>query len=146
MPAPTHLYKLVVGFGQDTSKPALGAFVVPNIPIPSEQGDLVDFQVSREDLQALTGFTFLPALSADNTTNLCTTNGNSCQLKNMKDIEIYFVRKKIENAASQQDIDAAMAHLQKKNIKLDKKTLTLVQSKEAELKNGEVATRDSRRA
>ena len=84
---PTHLYKVVVGIGADPSqKPSMGAFVVPNTPVHNELTDLATFQVSKDELQVLTGFNFLPELSTSETTNLCSTKENACRLRNWKEI------------------------------------------------------------
>lgn len=147
IPVPTHLYKLVIGFDESKLKPAVGAFVVPNEPIPKEESDLNRFQVSRDELQRMTGFTFLPKLPADETTDLCSSSDNFCRLKNWRDIEIYFARKKVEYATSQQDIDAAMAHLDKKNIKLDTNMRKLIEGRQSQLnKNPTSASRERGRA
>ena len=145
---PTHLYKVVVGIGADPSqKPSMGAFVVPNTPVHNELTDLATFQVSKDELQVLTGFNFLPELSTSETTNLCSTKENACRLRNWKEVELYFARKKIEYATSQTDIDMIMAQLEKKNIKLNKDMRALIESRRLELENNQAfAQRDSRRA
>ncbi|XP_067937653.1 nuclease EXOG, mitochondrial-like [Watersipora subatra] len=137
VPVPTHLYKVIVAFDEGESKRAMGAFIVPNRPISKEEINLAKYQVGRDHLQLLTGFDFLPELAADKTCDLCTAKGDSCLLKNWKDVEIYFAKRNLQFAASQQDIDAVTKLLKKKNIKVDNNMRALIKSKQIEMNENE---------
>lgn len=132
MPAPTHLYKLVVALRSDRDRePHIAAFVVPNEPIEREVNELAKFQVSIDELESLTGFTFHPELDRKRIANLCSEA--SCTLKNWKDLELQFVMKKIKRARSEEEISKIMVQLKKDQIKPTKEMLDLIATKLDEL-------------
>lgn len=132
---PTHLFKVILASDSAEGKPVLGAFIVPNVAIPREINELEKYQVSIDHLETLTGFTFHPDLSREQITNLCTHGDNICILKSWKELEIYYLNKKVEYARSHEDLDEAMAQLRKHNIKPDQSLLSRIDNKRAMLKN-----------
>jgi endonuclease G len=68
---PTHFYKVIFAEdGTTTGKVALGAFVLPNLPIPNEK-PITDFEVPIEAIERSTGLEFASKLPANRRKRLC---------------------------------------------------------------------------
>lgn len=70
---PTHFYKVIYGEETPTvtgGRVALGAFVLPNAPIPNQKS-LRDFEVPLEAIERASGLTFADKLSMDRRKRLC---------------------------------------------------------------------------
>jgi endonuclease G, mitochondrial len=70
---PTHFYKVI--YGEETpdspiGRVALGAFVLPNAPIPNQKS-LIDFEVPVEAVERASGLTFANQLPAERRKRLC---------------------------------------------------------------------------
>jgi endonuclease G, mitochondrial len=70
---PTHFYKII--FGEETphspiGSVALGAFVLPNAPIPTHKR-LTDFEVPIEAIERASGLTFADKLPVERRKRLC---------------------------------------------------------------------------
>ena len=131
---PTHLFKVVTAYNSKNEKPAVGAFIVPNVPIKREINELSKYEVSIKEIQQLTGFVFNPELTSDNTVGLCATDSGNCKLKDWKEFELYFIKRRLENVRSSKEIDEIMAQLQKLGIKPDKKLMAQIDEKSLDLK------------
>lgn len=128
----------MTAYNSKNDKPAVGAFVVPNIPIQRETNELAKYKVSLKEVQQLTGFVFNPELNNDSTVDLCTAEAGNCKLKGWKEFELYFVRRKLQYAQSMKEIDNVMAQLKKLDIKPDNQLMAQIDNKYAELKMQQV--------
>lgn len=82
---PTHFYKVV--FAEDgvkDGKVALGAFVLPNAPIPNEK-PLGDFEVPLEAVERASGLVFADRLPVERRKGLCREISCSVLVKEYKD-------------------------------------------------------------
>jgi len=90
---PTHFYKVI--FAEDGTaggNVSLGAFVLPNAPIPSDK-PLVDFEVPVEAVERASGLEFATKLPVQRRKRLCTETSCSIVLKEYADRQKAFARK-----------------------------------------------------
>ena len=127
MAVPTHLYKLIVAEGsapqskqQVPSGPIIGAFIVPNEPIGSQER-LKNYQVPLEQLQRQSGVHFLPHLNGKPFTDLCTVD--SCQLTSHHDLQFRFISKRMENATTMNRLEKSWQEVEKTGLKAGSKKM-----------------------
>ncbi|EGG15830.1 hypothetical protein DFA_09499 [Cavenderia fasciculata] len=156
---PTHLFKVILaektldqqlqdkeksnGNGTEKSKLVVGAFMVPNEPIPST-AKLEDYEVSLATLEKLSGLEFFgrlrnsPYLHPD---PLC--EEFPCSVMTELDLETWNIPRRIGWSRSQKDLDLVLTDIQQKNIPttpqiskaLDDKLLEFEKEKEKEKSN-----------
>ena len=101
--APTHLYKVIVAdTGNINDPPALGAFIVPNIPISFDH-QLPEYQVPLEKVEKHSGFSFVPKLDRTNTRNLCDATG--CKLITKDAFQLYIINSKMKRANTPEKLE-----------------------------------------
>ena len=127
MAVPTHLYKLIVAEGsapqskqQVPSGPIIGAFIVPNEPIGSQER-LKNYQVPLEQLQRQSGVHFLPHLNGKPFTDLCTVD--SCQLTSHQDLQLRFISRRMENATTMNRLEKSWQEVEKTGLKAGSKKM-----------------------
>ncbi|KAI0876100.1 hypothetical protein GGS24DRAFT_259250 [Hypoxylon argillaceum] len=87
---PTHFYKVIFaeeegpGSAPGTGKVAIGAFVLPNAPIPNEK-PLADFEVPIEAVERASGLEFASKLPAQRRKRLCTDTSCALVIKDYAD-------------------------------------------------------------
>lgn len=90
---PTHFYKVI--FAEDGKGPggnvALGAFVLPNAPIPNDK-PLVDFEVPLEAVERASGLEFASKLPASRRRRLCADTPCSILVKDYSDRQMSFAK------------------------------------------------------
>ncbi|EJT72572.1 mitochondrial nuclease [Gaeumannomyces tritici R3-111a-1] len=90
---PTHFYKVI--FAEDGKGPggnvALGAFVLPNAPIPNDK-PLVDFEVPLEAVERVSGLEFASKLPAGRRRRLCADAPCSILVKDYSDRQRAFAK------------------------------------------------------
>lgn len=129
---PTHLYKVVL-VQKESSEDllALGAFVVPNVPIGFDR-HLTEFQVSLSDLERMSGLTFFPKMEkAKALKNLCEVD--SCQLMDFKRFTLYLTGRKVSSARTLPRLEKVMEELRDKGIAPDDYLKSLYLEKKQEL-------------
>ncbi|XP_071961428.1 nuclease EXOG, mitochondrial-like [Antedon mediterranea] len=126
---PTHLYKIVVIENTFDKMVAVGAFIVPNQPITGS--DLANYQVSLDDLEKKSGLKFLPMLNLSKTKNLCSVV--SCKLMGGKELELMFIRKKLESAYNLDELEKVWKEMKRKKISPEKAEYEIYERKKAEL-------------
>ena len=75
---PTHFYKVILAVRDDNSS-ALGAFLMPNERI-SDSTLLEVFKIELDDLERITGLSFLNQSIIDSSVYLCSENASKCIL------------------------------------------------------------------
>jgi endonuclease G len=96
---PTHFYKVI--FAEDgtrTGPVAVGAFVLPNAPIPNEK-PLTDFEVPIEAVERASGLEFASKLPVQRRKRLCTDTVCSLVIKEYADRQKAFGKETKEIAA-----------------------------------------------
>ncbi|XP_022083356.1 nuclease EXOG, mitochondrial-like isoform X3 [Acanthaster planci] len=139
---PTHLYKLITvvlppvdGNKSDTSSTnetvAVGAFVVPNEPIPVER-HLKDFQVSLENLTESAGLHFLSNLQPSVTVrNLCDVD--SCKLITQQQLQLHIIGRRLEGATTLPKLEDSWRQLEEWHLEPDDNLWQLYQRRRVEL-------------
>ncbi|XP_060103980.1 nuclease EXOG, mitochondrial [Heteronotia binoei] len=130
---PSHLYKVILA-RQSATLPdllALGAFVVPNNPIGFDH-QLLEFQVSVEELEKMSGLVFFPRLNKDkDVRNICEID--TCRLMSLEEFTLYIATRKLQSARTLERLGKIMSELQEKGIKPDEYLLKVYKKKEEEL-------------
>jgi endonuclease G len=96
---PTHFYKVI--FAEDgtlTGPVAVGAFVLPNAPIPNEK-PLTDFEVPVEAVERASGLEFASKLPVQRRRRLCTDTVCSLVIKEYADRQKAFAKEPKQIAA-----------------------------------------------
>jgi len=89
---PTHFYKVIFAEdGTTTGKVALGAFVLPNVPIPNEK-PITDFEVPIEAIERSTGLEFASKLPANRRKRLCQDHPCALVIREYADKQKAFAR------------------------------------------------------
>jgi endonuclease G len=89
---PTHFYKVI--FAEDGTvggKVAIGAFVLPNAPIPNEK-PLADFEVAVEAVERASGLEFATKLPVQRRKRLCTETSCAIIVKDYADRQKAFAK------------------------------------------------------
>ncbi|KAL2156000.1 hypothetical protein VTH82DRAFT_744 [Thermothelomyces myriococcoides] len=91
---PTHFYKVIYAEEQTApgGKVALGAFVLPNQPIPNEK-PLSDFEVPLEAVERATGLEFASKLPPSRRKRLCSETSCSLVIREYAERQKAFARK-----------------------------------------------------
>ncbi|XP_053351355.1 nuclease EXOG, mitochondrial-like [Clarias gariepinus] len=115
---PTHLYKVILVRKDPSSDVlALGAFVVPNVPISFDH-QLKEYQVSLSELERMSGLTFFPKLDTSHSVkNLCLLD--SCELMDFKHFTLYITGRKVKGVRSLAKLEKIMAELKEIGITPD---------------------------
>ncbi|XP_066538962.1 nuclease EXOG, mitochondrial-like [Hoplias malabaricus] len=139
---PTHLYKVILAQKDPSADVlALGAFVVPNVPISFEH-HLKDYQVSLTELERMSGLTFFPKLDkTQHLRNLCTVD--SCELMDFKRFTLYITGRKVTSSKTLSKLEKVMAELKEAEITPDEYLIKLYQEKKRELLQKEMPERKS---
>ncbi|KAF7245761.1 Nuclease EXOG, mitochondrial [Varanus komodoensis] len=130
---PSHLYKVILARQSEASTDplALGAFVVPNIPIGFDH-QLLEFQVNIEDLEKMAGLIFFPQVDkSKDVRNICEVD--TCKLMNFEEFTLYITTRKLQNARTLERLGKIMSELQEKGIKPNEYLLKVYKKKKEEL-------------
>ncbi len=129
---PTHLYKVYISLPPNEA-PLFSAFVVPNKPIRNKK--LSEFQVSREELQAMVGFEILPR--DPTVASLCEKVGgtNGCDELIMSDEQYksLMLFRRLGWAKSASELEAVWNKAAKKHVIVDEASRKLYEKKKAQL-------------
>ncbi|XP_053321998.1 nuclease EXOG, mitochondrial [Spea bombifrons] len=126
---PSHLYKVILARQQDSAEAlAVGAFVVPNIPIGFDR-QLPEYQVQLEELEKMSGLIFFPG--ADGFKDLCEEDG--CRLIQLEEFKLYIAGRRMKNARNLQKVEKIMSELREADIKPDDYLTSLYEQKRKEL-------------
>ncbi|KAI5924884.1 hypothetical protein F4810DRAFT_100244 [Camillea tinctor] len=93
---PTHFYKVIFaedGAGTGTGNVAIGAFVLPNAPIPNEK-PLADFEVPVEAVERASGLEFATKLAPQRRRRLCADTSCSLVIREYADRQKAFAKPK----------------------------------------------------
>ncbi|XP_074659448.1 nuclease EXOG, mitochondrial-like [Tubulanus polymorphus] len=127
---PTHLYKLIIVDG-DSGRRGLGAFVVPNKPVNSN--NLTEFQTSLEALERTSGIKFLDKLPLPSPSpagyreDLCTID--KCLLVDQDEHDLKWIRVDLKKARNRNDLERAWSRLRRKGLKADETMQNLYNEK-----------------
>eukprot|EP01133_Synstelium_polycarpum_P013329 gene13329-15672_t len=103
---PTHLFKVILTEPQEAGgKMLLGAFVIPNEPIPSD-ATLMDYQVSLNTIERMSGLTFFPKVNPANTAPLC--DSIECQVMTERQLEIWNIPRRISWSRNRKELDKVL--------------------------------------
>ncbi|XP_053116011.1 nuclease EXOG, mitochondrial isoform X4 [Hemicordylus capensis] len=130
---PSHLYKVILARRSETSTDplVLGAFVVPNNPIGFDH-QLLEFQVSIEDLETMSGLIFFPQVNkTKDVRNICEVD--TCKLMGFEEFTLYITTRKLQSAQTLEKLEKIMSELQGKGIEPDEYLLKVYKKKEEEL-------------
>ncbi|XP_061442986.1 nuclease EXOG, mitochondrial isoform X2 [Rhineura floridana] len=130
---PSHLYKVILARRSETSTDplVLGAFMVPNDPISFDH-QLLEFQVSIEDLERTSGLVFFPQVNkAKDVRNICEVD--TCKLIDLEEFTLYITTRKLQSARTLERLGKIMSELQEKGIKPNDYLLKVYQKKAEEL-------------
>lgn len=118
---PSHLFKIILV--ENRGQPvAVGAFVVPNAPIPDNKV-LADYQVPTKQIEALTGFIFFPNIDVHKLPSLCAKDGCQLLTKNMADLNI--IMKNLKRVKSKEELDSLWKQVLEKDVQLDQKFMEM---------------------
>ena len=126
------MYKVIVA--ENNSKKLLGAFVVPNRPIPKDR-TLKEHQVPLEYVETKTGLTMFPKLDRKAAKDLCKEEG--CGLIPWDKFELYFIGRKIEGARTLHRLEKAWKELADKRIQPDDALIALYNKKRKDLEKAD---------
>ncbi|TSK16082.1 Nuclease EXOG, mitochondrial [Bagarius yarrelli] len=129
---PTHLYKVILARkNQSSNALALGAFVVPNVPI-SFAHELKEYQVSLMELEKMSGLTFFPKLDiSQSVQDLCLLD--TCKLMDFKRFTLYITGRKVNGVKSLAKLEKIMAELKEAGITPDEYLTRMYFKKKEEL-------------
>ncbi|XP_003227857.1 nuclease EXOG, mitochondrial [Anolis carolinensis] len=130
---PSHLYKVILARRSKTSADplVLGAFVVPNVPIGFDH-QLLEFQVSIEELEKMSGLVFFPRVNKiEDVRDLCEID--TCKLMSLEEFTLYIATRKLRSARTLERLEKIMSELQEKEIKPDEYLLKVYEKKKGEL-------------
>ncbi|XP_063964675.1 nuclease EXOG, mitochondrial-like [Lytechinus pictus] len=113
---PTHLFKVIAVESNESSTETVGvgAFVVPNAPIDSTKHTLEEYKVSLDVLEKSAGTSFLPNLTRSSMVDLCSLD--PCQLKSKKELNLFFITKRINEATTVNRLDTSWKELESRRI------------------------------
>uniref|UniRef100_A0A6J0SNS6 Nuclease EXOG, mitochondrial isoform X1 n=1 Tax=Pogona vitticeps TaxID=103695 RepID=A0A6J0SNS6_9SAUR len=143
---PSHLYKVILARRSEASTEplALGAFVVPNNPIGFDH-QLLEFQVSLEALERMSGLVFFPLVNkSKDVRDICEVD--TCKLMDLEEFTLYISARKLQNARTLEKLEKIMSDLQRKGIKPDEYFLKVYEKKKEELATQESDETRERRA
>ncbi|GAM23971.1 hypothetical protein SAMD00019534_071460 [Acytostelium subglobosum LB1] len=135
---PSHLFKVILLEQKSGDAPALlGAFVIPNEPIPSD-AVLTDYQVSLQSLERSTGLTFFPRLATQALLPMCDTI--DCKMMTERELDIWNIPRRIGWSKNRHELDRVMDDCKKKDIDIDDNINQLYQSKLRELDDHQISS------
>ncbi|KAH0627615.1 hypothetical protein JD844_003572 [Phrynosoma platyrhinos] len=130
---PSHLYKVILARRSETSTDplVLGAFVVPNNPISFDH-QLLEFQVSIEELEKMSGLVFFPQVNKNkDVRDICEVD--NCKLMSLQEFTLYITTRKLQSARTLERLEKIMSELQEKEIKPNEYVLKVYERKKEEL-------------
>ncbi|XP_042327124.1 nuclease EXOG, mitochondrial isoform X2 [Sceloporus undulatus] len=130
---PSHLYKVILARRSETSTEplVLGAFVVPNNPISFDH-QLLEFQVSIEELEKMSGLVFFPQVNKNkDVRDICEVD--TCKLMGLEEFTLYITTRKLQSARTLERLEKIMSELQEKEIKPDEYLLKVYEKKKEDL-------------
>ncbi|KAM4688798.1 nuclease EXOG, mitochondrial [Discoglossus pictus] len=129
---PSHLFKVILVRRKDSPDPlAMGAFVVPNVPIGFDH-QLPEYQVQLEYLEKVSGLVFFPQVDrTKGWKNICEVD--TCRLIQLDEFKLYIAGRKVQNVRSLEKLEKIMSQLQKDNIQPDEYLLDLYKKRQTEL-------------
>ena len=129
---PTHLFKVVIVENSSSDPVAMGAFIVPNLPIGFSH-TLKDYQIDIAHLERIAGLTLTPKLDRTKVKDLCSVDG--CKLMDREAFELYFIGRKLESATTVERVQKVWAELDEKKLKPTKELKQLYEKKNLEIQN-----------
>ncbi|KAM8967169.1 nuclease EXOG, mitochondrial [Pelodytes ibericus] len=129
---PSHLYKVVLVRKRGSPEPhAIGAFVVPNIPIGFDH-QLPEYQVQLEELEKMSGLVFFPEASrAEGLKDLC--KEDPCRLIQLDEFKLYIAGRRMKSARNMHKVEKILSELREADLKPDEYLTSLYEQKKQEL-------------